>query len=106
MIQIDKTIYYYFILLAILLFCFSFIPLIFEIFQKKITSNIPYLTLILLMISFLIFLFVTFSRQYYYHFVFYLIGFISIVIILFLKKKFDITNNYVNNIVDMKYNKS
>lgn len=89
MVNIDKTIYYYFILFATLLFCFSFIPIVFAIIQQKITSNIPYISLICMMISFLIFLFITINRKYYFHLLLYLIALISISIIFFLKKKYD-----------------
>jgi uncharacterized protein with PQ loop repeat len=95
MIIIDKTIYYYLILFAIFLFSFAFIPLIFEVIQQKITSNIPYFTLVSLLISFLIFLFVSINRKYYLHMLFYLIGIICISILLFLKRDYDPNNNVV-----------
>lgn len=98
MIIIDKTVYYYLILFAIFLFSFAFIPLIFEVIQQKITSNIPYFTLIPLLISFLIFLFVSINRKYYLHILFYVIGIICISILLFLKSDYD-----PNNVVITKY---
>ena len=91
-IKINKTIYYYFILFAIFLFSFSFIPLVYEIIQQKITSNIPYISLIPLIISYLIFIFITLQREYYTHLFFYLIGLICSIIILFLKKSYDYNN--------------
>jgi uncharacterized protein with PQ loop repeat len=90
---VDKTIYYYLILFAILLFTFSLIPIVFEIIQQKLTSNIPYISLICMFLSFIIYLFVTISRRYYIHIFFYLICLICISIILFLKSKYD-NNNY------------
>ena len=90
---IDKTIYYYLLLFAIFLFTFSLIPLVFEIIQQKITSNIPYTSLICMFLSFIIYLFVTISRKYYIHIFFYLICLICISIILFLKLNYD-KNNY------------
>ena len=90
---IDKTIYYYLLLFAVFLFTFSLIPLVFEIIQQKITSNIPYTTLICMFLSFIIYLFVTISRKYYIHIFFYLISLICISIILFFKKNYD-KNNY------------
>ena len=91
-IKINKTIYYYLILFAIFLFSFSFIPILYEIIQQKITSNIPYISLIFLIISYLIFIFITIQREYYIHLFFYLIGIISIITILFLKKSYDKNN--------------
>lgn len=87
--MINKTIYYYLILFAILLFAFSLIPFVIEIIQQKITSNIPYISLISMLISFLIYLFITIQRRYYYHVFLYLICFICISIIIFLKRKYD-----------------
>ena len=91
-IKINKTIYYYFILFAIFLFSFSFIPLVYEIIQQKITSNIPYVSLISLIISYLIFIFITIHREYYTHLFFYLIGLICCITILFLKRSYDQNN--------------
>jgi uncharacterized protein with PQ loop repeat len=89
MISVNKTFYYYLISFAIFMLIFSFIPLVLEIIQKKITSNIPYITLICMLISFLIFLFITISRQYYIHIFLYLIALISISIIIFLKRNYE-----------------
>ena len=91
-IKINKTVYYYLILFAIFLFSFSFIPILYEIMQQKITSNIPYISLIFLIISYLIFIFITIQREYYVHLFFYSIGIISIITILFLKKSYDYNN--------------
>ena len=93
---IDKSLYYYLILFATFLFTFAFIPLVFEIIQQKVTINIPYITLICMLISFLIYLFITLNRQYYYHIFLYLVGFICVAILLFLKRKFDNTSNNMN----------
>lgn len=92
MALVDKTIYYYLILFATFLFTISFIPILFEIIQQKITSNIPYISIICMMISFLIYLFITISRQYYFHLFFYSIGLISVTIIFLLKRKYDNNN--------------
>jgi uncharacterized protein with PQ loop repeat len=91
-IKVNKTIYYYFILFAILLFSFSFIPIVYEVIQQKITSNIPYVSLICLIISYLIFIFITIQRNYFVHLFFYIIGLICLLIILFLKAKYDKNN--------------
>ena len=86
----SSSIYYYILLFASFLFIFAFIPFVFEINQQRITSNIPYLTLFLLLISFLLYLFVSISKGYFVHFFLYLIGIISISILFFLKRKYDI----------------
>lgn len=93
MVNIDKSIYYYLILFATFLFSFAFIPLVFEIIQQKITINIPYITLICMFISFIIYLFITINRQYYSHIFFYLIGLICVSLIIFLKRKYDNKKN-------------
>jgi uncharacterized protein with PQ loop repeat len=89
MVNIDKSIYYYLILFATFLFSFAFIPLVFEIIQKKITINIPYISLLCMFISFIIYLFITINRQYYSHIFFYLVGLICVSLIIFLKRKYD-----------------
>lgn len=89
---VDKSIYYYLILFATFLFSFSFIPIIFEIIEQKLTSNIPYISLVCMIIAFLIYLFITINRKYYIHIFFYLIGLISVSTILFLKRKYDKNN--------------
>ncbi len=92
MVFVDKTIYYYLILFSTFLFTFAFIPLVFEIIQQKITSNIPYITLYSLLVAFIIYLYIAIDRQYLFHMFFYIIGIFSIIIIIFIK------NNHVNNI--------
>jgi uncharacterized protein with PQ loop repeat len=99
MTAIDKSIYYYLILFATFLFTFSFVPLVFEIIQQRLTINIPYISLICMLIASLIYLFITIHRQYYLHIIFYLISFICISIILFLKKNYDKKNMRVSKIV-------
>ena len=101
MTVIDKSIYYYLILFATFLFSFSFIPLVFEIIQQKITLNIPYVSLICMFLSFLIYLFITINRKYYIHLFFYLVGLISISIIIFLKRKYD-NKKDENNKINIK----
>lgn len=92
MVLVDKTIYYYLILFAIFLFTFALIPLVFEIIQQKITSNIPYITLYCFLIGFLIYLYIAIDRQYLFHMFFYIVGIFSVIIIIFIK------NNHVNSI--------
>lgn len=83
------SIYYYLIMFATLLFTFSFIPIVFEILQQKITSNIPYISLFSLLIALLIFLFIAIIKSYYIHSIFYSIGLLSVIILCFLKKSYD-----------------
>lgn len=97
MALVDKTFYYYLILFATFLFTVSFIPIVFEIVQQKITSNIPYISIICMAVSFLIYLFITISRQYYFHLFFYSIGLISVSIIFLLKRKYDKNNIMLQN---------
>jgi uncharacterized protein with PQ loop repeat len=98
--MVDKSIYYYLILFATFLFSFSFIPIVFEIVEQKLTSNIPYVSLICMIVAFLIYLFITINRKYYVHIFFYLIGLISVSTILFLKRSYD-----KNNIKIMQYDR-
>ena len=83
------SIYYYLIMFATLLFTFSFVPMVFEILQQKITSNIPYISLFSLLIALLIFLFISIIKSYYIHSIFYSIGLLSVIIICFLKSSYD-----------------
>ena len=106
MIIIDKNIYYYIILFATFLLSFSLIPFVFEILQQKLTSNIPYLTLIPILLFFLILLFISINRLYYIHIFLYLIGVLCISIILFLKREYDTNNTIIkeyNNLYSEEY---
>ena len=99
----DKSYYYYLIIFATIIFIFALIPIIFEIIQQKITSNIPYISLIMIIIGLLIFMFISISKGYYIHLFFYTIGFICISIILFFKKSFDKNNIIINKTVTQNY---
>jgi hypothetical protein len=93
MASVNVTFYYYLILFATFLICASFIPIIYTMISENIVSNIPYVSLSLMLISFLIFLYITIERKYYIHVGLYLIGFLSISFILFFKIK----NNIINS---------
>lgn len=93
--NVDKTTAYYIIVTAIFLMNFSFVPLLFEILQQKYTSNIPYLTLICALLSQVLILFIVFYRSYYYHAFIYLVGFICLASIFFLKSNFDQKNTKI-----------
>ena len=56
--NVNKTTIYYIIVASIFLINFSYIPLLLEILQQKNTSNIPYITLIGILISQLLLLFI------------------------------------------------
>ena len=95
--NVNKTTIYYIIVASIFLINFSYIPLLLEILQQKNTSNIPYITLIGILISQLLLLFIVCYRAYYYHIFIYLVGFICICTILFLKPSYDKNNIQVVN---------
>jgi hypothetical protein len=80
---------YYLILLSNFLFSIAFIPLIYEVCNIQLMRNIPYLTLLPLGLAFLLLLFVSLVKQYWIHTFIYFIGFLSICILLFLKKEYD-----------------
>ena len=88
MALVNKTIYYYLILFATFLLNFALIPLVFQIIDEKNCSAIPYSTIISFMVAILIYLFIVIERKYYIHIFFYLIGLISLSVILFLKRKY------------------
>lgn len=103
--NVNKTTIYYIIVAAIFLVNFSFVPLLLEIIQQRNTSNIPYITLICMLISQILLLGIVFYRGYYYHIFIYLIGFICISALLFLKPMYDKNNTqiikrYVHNVID------
>ena len=85
----DRVYYYYLLLFATFLFTISFLSILFEVIKRKITINIPYVALICMCISFIIYIFVSIYKKYYVHLLFYLIGYISVFIILFFKKDYD-----------------
>jgi uncharacterized protein with PQ loop repeat len=101
MVQVNKSIYYYLILFSTFIFTFALIPIVFEIIQQKITSNIPYISLFFFIIGFLIYLYIAITRGYYIHIFFYTIGLLCISIIIFLKRNFDKNNITINkNIIN------
>jgi hypothetical protein len=81
----NKLFYYYLILFATLLVSISFIPIIYNILSESIMTNIPYSSLILMVTAFLIFLYYSIEKKYYIHIGLYLVGFLSIAFIIFLK---------------------
>lgn len=95
--SVDKTTVYYLIVTATFLLNIAFIPLLLEVLQHRNMSNIPYLTLVCILLSQILFLFVVLFRSYYYHVFIYLIGFICISALLFLKPMYDDKNTHVIN---------
>jgi len=102
--EVNKSTIYYIIITATFLLNFSFIPLLLEVLQQRNMSSIPYITLICMLISQILLLFVVFYREYYYHIGIYLVGFICISTLLFLKPGYDnkntqTVNNNIYNII-------
>jgi len=104
----DAKLYDYLILISTMIFIFACIPILFQVVQQKITSNIPYISLILIDIGFLIYIYIAISIKYYIHLFLYIIGFICITIIIFLKQSYDkknfVTKLYYNENNDTHIN--
>ncbi len=81
--------YDYLLLGANFLLCFSMLPLVYQSTITRTTYNIPYSTLIGLTIAFVVFLIVTFMKNYWLHVFIYGVGLISCIIIIMNKKIFD-----------------
>ena len=95
----DKTIFYHLILFSNFIINFSLIPLVFEVIQQKYTTNIPYSSILLLLIAQLIFLFVVLYKKYYFLVFIYVTGLICSCILLFLKKYYDKKNTKIIKVV-------
>mgnify|MGYP000993117740 CR=1 FL=1 len=93
--NVDKTSIYYLILGATFLMNFAFVPLLFEVLQQRNTTNIPYITLLCFILAQALFLFIVVYRNYYFHTFIYLVGFICVSALLFLKKFYDTKNIHV-----------
>ena len=96
--------YYYLIMIATFLAAFSFIPILFKIQQLQISNNIPYVSLIGFLISYILLLFIVIMKKYYIHTFIYLVGIICIIMIIFLKRLYD-TNN-INQITENIHKKT
>lgn len=103
MALVNKSLYYYLILFSTFLFTFSLIPILFQIIQLKLTINIPYISLIFFIIGFLVYLYIAITREYYIHIFFYMIGLLSVSLILFLKTIYDKNNVEINKTVVNNY---
>lgn len=87
--MVNKTVYYYLILLSNLLFSIGISLLAYFIYVSEITNNISFYALILFIFSYIIIMFIAMKRKYVTHFIIYLIGFVSTLYILYLKNKYD-----------------
>lgn len=70
----------------------SFIPLIFNIENTKYTKNIPYIFLVMELISSIILFFISYNRQYILHIFLFVIYLSSIITIIRLKMLYDNVN--------------
>ena len=84
--MVNKTIYYYLILLSNFLFSIGIAIIAYFISLSKITSNISFIPFILFIISYMILMYISFKRKYFTHFLIYFIGLISTFYIIYLKK--------------------
>tara|TARA_B100001175_G_C18985438_1_gene391854 strand:+ start:213 stop:530 length:318 start_codon:yes stop_codon:yes gene_type:complete len=98
--MIDKTIFYYIILFSNFILNFSLIPLLFEVNQQKFTNNIPYFTILLILISQILLLFVVIYKGYYFHIFIYSVGMICSSILLFLKRYYDKKNTNIIKVIN------
>lgn len=73
--------YYYLIMISILLFTFGFIPIMID------GIKLPLISLIAFLLSFLIYLFISILKKYYVHSVFYIIGLLAIITLIFMSQK-------------------
>ena len=83
----NVSIFYYLILFSIMLNCVAYIPFIVKIYDTKTTYNIPYTTLFLQLVAYLIIVAIGISKKYYIQSLFFIIFLASILYILFLKIK-------------------
>ena len=95
----DKT-YYTLIIFATIIGIFSLVPILYEIIQQKITSNIPYLSLSMISITFFIFIVISIVKGYYLHLFFYTFGLLCILLIMYFKIKYDKNNITIHKIIE------
>ena len=80
--KILKEEYFYkLIVFATIISISSLVPILYEIIQQKITSNIPYISLIFISIAFLIFMYISLLKGYYLHLFFYSFGLLCTLLI-------------------------
>ena len=74
--------------------CVSYIPFIVKIYDTHLTTNIPYTTLFLELVAYLIIIAVAISKRYFVQALFFAIFIASVLYILFLKIKHEKEENY------------
>jgi hypothetical protein len=90
----NVEIFYYLIMTSIMLKCVSYIPFIVKIYDTHLTTNIPYTTLFLELVAYLIIIAVAISKRYFVQALFFAIFIASVLYILFLKIKHEKEENY------------
>ena len=81
--------FYYLIIFSIILTLLAYIYLLFIISTLKLTINIPYIFLILLIFSYIILIYISIYKKYIIHSILYIIMFIILSIITILKITYD-----------------
>lgn len=81
--------FYQMIIFTIILNIIAYSYLLFNICTYKITINIPYLFLILLIFSYIILIYISIYKNYKVHNILYIIMFFIILIITILKISYD-----------------
>jgi uncharacterized membrane protein YoaK (UPF0700 family) len=98
-----KKNFYNLIIFATIISIFSLVPILYQIILQKITSNIPYISLILIFIALFIFMYISLIKQYYMHLFFYTFGLLCISIIIYLKRKYDDNNITLHKMINNIY---
>lgn len=102
--KILKEEYFYkLIVFATIISISSLVPILYEIIQQKITSNIPYISLIFISIAFLIFMYISLLKGYYLHLFFYSFGLLCTLLIIYFKRKYDHNNITINKNISNIY---
>jgi hypothetical protein len=102
--KILKEEYFYkLIVFATIISISSLVPILYEIIQQKITSNIPYISLIFISIAFLIFMYISVLKGYYLHLFFYSFGLLCTLLIIYFKRKYDRNNITINKNISNIY---
>jgi hypothetical protein len=79
----------YILLVGILIRCISYIPLIHEVQKYEYTQNIPYATLFMELLSYVIFIIIASMKQFYIQVICLLFFIILVVYMVYLKIKYD-----------------
>lgn len=87
----------YILILAILIRCISYIPFINEIQKYEFTQNIPYATLCMELVSYIIFIIVASMKHFYIQVLCLLCYIVLVVYIISLKIKYDKYNRPLTN---------